>query len=193
MKIGFDFDKIFVNYPVFLPETLVNFLYKNHDGKLSYRIPGRLEQRIRIFTHNPTFRQPIKKNMKVLENLASDPNQELYLISGRFGFLKQTTENWINKYSIHNLFKELHFNFDNAQPHLEKDRIIKKIGIQKFVDDDIDLLKYLAKKNPKVEFYWINKKNTHAMLPPNITVIKDLVEFQEKYLEKKIKPGVAIS
>jgi hypothetical protein len=193
MKIGFDFDKIFVNYPVFLPETLVNFLYKNHNGKLSYRIPGRLEQRIRIFTHNPTFRQPIKKNMQVLENLASDPNQELYLISGRFGFLKQTTENWINKYSIHSLFKELHFNFENEQPHLEKDRIIKKIGIQKFVDDDNDLLTYLAKKNPSVEFYWLDKKDKHLSLPTNITPIKDLVEFQSKYLDQKTKPVIPVS
>ncbi len=189
MKIGFDFDKVFVNFPPFIPTSLVHFLYKKRTRRLSYRIPGKIEQKVRILSHHPVLRKPITKNVQILQKIAKQNNHDLYLISGRFGFLKQKTEEWIIRHNMQPLFKEIHFNFKNKQPHLEKNRVIQKTKIDTFIDDDLDLLLYLAKQNPKIQFYWVKngERLPQKRLPKNITPIHDLLEFYNLYFEKKKK------
>lgn len=182
-KIGFDFDKIFANYPPLVPEFLIEYLYKKKNSELSYRFPGKLEQKIRILSHLPIFRSPIKKNVESLKKLSKNSKLELYLVSSRFSFLKQKTEIWSRKNNINKYFLKTYFNFSDMQPHIFKDRIIKRENIEKFIDDDLDLLMYLSQKNPKVEFYWLTKNKRKITNPAsNIVKIKDLEEFRQKYL-----------
>lgn len=182
MRIGFDFDKVFVDYPPFVPEKLINWLYKKHNHKLSYRIPGKLEQKIRILSHYSLLRPPIKESLRYLPELAKNNNLEIYLISSRFGFLKEKTKNWLKKYKIEKYFKGIFFNFNNKQPHLFKSQKIKELEIEKYVDDDLDLLYYLSKENTKIKFYWINKSRKKD-LPENIIQIDNLKNFKTEYLQ----------
>lgn len=180
-KIAFDFDKVFVNYPPFVPSALINYLYKKRNHNLSYRIPGKLEQKIRVLSHSSFLRLPIKKNIEVLSNMFTKDNLEIFLISSRFSFLREKTNDWNRRNNMAQYFKKMFFNFNDEQPHLFKDRIIKQENIQKFVDDDLDLLLFLAKNNPRVKFYWIGPSKTET-LPPNIAHIRDLKEFFNKYV-----------
>lgn len=178
VKIGFDFDKVFVDYPPFIPERLINKLYKKNSTDLSYRIPGKIEQKIREFSHLPLFRPPIKGNVKALGIIANNANLEIYLISSRFNFLEKRTEDWLSKYKIRSYFKKLYFNFNNEQPHIFKNKLINQLGIKIYVDDDLDILKYLLKKNPSLNLYWITK-NQKIKLPKNIHAIKTLKELND--------------
>lgn len=177
MNIGFDFDKVFIDYPFFIPAFIIDKVYKNKsNGELSYRIPKKAEQLIRLFTHRQIFRRPIKENMLFMEKLVKENNHKYYLISGRFGFLKKTTEKLIKKYGFEKMFKHLYFNFDNNQPHIFKNEIIQKLGIERYVDDDLNLLKFLAQENPRIKFFWLNKKTTKP-LGKNLFAIKNLPEM----------------
>lgn len=189
MRIGFDFDKVFVNYPPLIPSSLIDLLYKKKNHKLVYRIPGTLEQKIRILSHISLLRQPIKRNVKTLSQIVVYDSVETYLISGRFGFLKKQTENWIKKHKIDPLFKKKYFNFSNQQPHIFKNEIIQKLNIEMFIDDDLDLLLFLAQKNPNIDFFWVNGRlfEPHVTLPNNIISIKNLEEFKIKHLENNSK------
>lgn len=184
-KIGFDFDKVFVSYPPFVPGFLIDWLYKHHGFllgghhiSLSYRFPGKLEQKIRIFSHSPFFRPPIWKNITSLHTISKNSSCEMYLISSRFSFLKGRTDQWMKKNGIDKYFKEMYFNYDDKQPHEFKNEIIKKLNLQKFVDDDLDLLRFLAKKNPNIKFYWITPSKKTFSLPNNIKQILKLSEFE---------------
>ena len=54
MNIGFDFDKVFIDYPPFLPGKLFDKLYKKKDnGTLLFRIPEYPEQILRKALHLP--------------------------------------------------------------------------------------------------------------------------------------------
>lgn len=181
-KIGFDFDKVFVNYPPLIPSELIEWLYKIRNHKLTYRYPGKMEQLIRILSHYPVFRHPLKKNLENLNNIWKQQDKDIYLISSRFSFLKQRTNHWTKKYGLEKFFKKMYFNFKDDQPHVFKNKIIKKENIQKFVDDDLDLLLFLSKENPKVKFYWLSSKNPKKELPASIKIVKDLEEFKNKYL-----------
>lgn len=177
MNLGFDLDKIFINYPPIIPVIIIDWLYKRklNEG-LSYRIPGKSEQIIRIISHYHLFRSPIQKNLMFIKNLRESSNHRHFLISSRFSFLKKKTEELVIKHKLHKLFDELYFNFENKQPHLFKNNIIKKLKLQKYVDDDLSLLKYVSMNNPRTFFYWLNDK-TKGKLTKNLTAITDLSEM----------------
>lgn len=159
MNIGFDFDKIFVDYPPLVPAILIDRIYKKKsNGILLYRIPSRPEQIIRRISHHHRLRPMIKENLIVLQTISDQNNHKLYLISSRFGFLKKPTNKIVRKHELEKFFHGLHFNFNDKQPHVFKDELIKQLAIERYVDDDLPLLKFLAKENPKTLFFWLNNK-----------------------------------
>lgn len=155
IRIGFDFDKVLVNYPPLIPDQFINWIYKKRSKTLKYRFPGKLEQKIRILSHYPLFRHPIVENVSAVKRFYNK-NIPVFLISGRFGFLDKRTEHWMKLHDLKKYFQEIHFNFENNQPHIFKDSMMKKLKITHFIDDDLDLLMYLAKSNPKIKFYWVD-------------------------------------
>lgn len=163
MKIGFDFDKVFIDYPPFIPDYFFDRFYKKKaNGILLYRIPSRPEQVFRKLTHLSFMRPVIKENYAFLQDISKKDNS-LYLVSSRFGFLEQVTTRLIQKYRFDRVFDGLFFNFNNRQPHLFKNEVIKNLGLDVYVDDDLPLLRYVARHNKKTTFYWLNKKKTGPM------------------------------
>lgn len=159
MNLGFDLDKIFIDFPPFVPSKIIDWFYKekiNHE--LKYRIPSRLEQIIRVFSHHPLFRPPITSNIEYIRSLALANDNKYFLISSRFSFLEKRTSELIKRYRLNKLFNGMYFNYSNNQPHEFKSEIIKKLNLDKYVDDDLQLLEYLIDKNPKTKFFWLNKK-----------------------------------
>jgi len=194
MVIGFDFDKVFIDYPPFIPNSLVDFLYKGTSAlkrkkakkvSLHYRFPGAVEQRIRVFSHNSIFRKPIDTNINVLKKIVERKKEKTYLVSSRFSFLKLKTYMLLDKYSLNQYFDGIFFNFENKQPHIFKEQTIKKLKIDTYVDDDLDLSLHLASKLPYLKIYWVcGNKKTMTQLPNNVRPIKDLKELYN-YLFKK--------
>ncbi|HSW96264.1 MAG TPA: hypothetical protein VLF89_00405 [Candidatus Saccharimonadales bacterium] len=179
MNIGFDLDKIFINHPPYISDKLVDRLYKQKTKEnLFYRIPSKTEQLLRLATHAKTFRKPMKENIQFLEELTQKKNNRYYLVTGRFGFLKKKTEAFIIKYNFGKIFDGMYFNYDNQQPHQFKDTIIKYLHLDKYVDDDLDLLKYLSQNNSNASFFWFNKKNQEKLLT-NLFAITKLQQIYE--------------
>lgn len=177
MNLGFDFDKIFIDYPPLIPAKLIDRLYKKTVGdKLWYRIPSKPEQMLRLFTHHPLFRPPIKDNFKFIRDLSKQKQHRHYLISSRFYFLKSVTEDLIEKYQLHRLFDDMQFNFENKQPHIFKEEIIKKLKIDRYVDDDLPLLNFLAPRNKKTKFFWLNK-TMYKSIKNNLVAITHLKQM----------------
>lgn len=187
MRIGFDFDKVFINYPPMIPYFLIDFLYKGtsvfkkkitNNNSLHYRFPGLLEQRVRILSHYPIFRHPIVNNLLALQKISKDKTIKTYLISSRFSFLKKRTDIVVRKHLLDEQFDGIYFNFDNKQPHLFKEETIKKLKIDTYIDDDLQLCLYLAKKMPKIKIFWVkNGRKADLPLPKNIVPIKGLDEL----------------
>ena len=103
MRIGFDLDKIFVDYPPIIPDKIVDRLYKKKtDGKLLYRIPSKPEQIIRRLSHLSFLRPPITENISYLKRIPKKEHK-LYLISSRYDFLKQPTEKLMKKHNFNSI------------------------------------------------------------------------------------------
>ena len=184
MKIGFDLDKVFIDTPPLIPAGIINSLYKAQDnGILRYRIPSRPEQLFRKATHLPFLRQGIKHNLHILQSLAQQKHS-LYLISSRFKFLEPETEHIIQKYHLDNLFKKMYFNYENRQPHEFKNDILKQLQLDMYIDDDLSLVKYVAKHNPKTKFYWLDPGAKPISITKNITATNRLDDIFSKKEQK---------
>lgn len=177
MNIGFDLDKIFIDYPPLVPDVVIDRLYKQKtNGALLYRIPSKPEQFLRLLTHYPFFRPPIIENIKFTEKIYHKNKNRHYLISSRFSFLKKRTHALIQRYRLNKIFDEMFLNFENKQPHIFKNEVIKKLKIDRYVDDDLFLLQFLARKNQKTKFFWLNNKYTKP-LRKNLFAITKLSEI----------------
>ncbi len=177
MRIGFDLDKVLIDYPPLIPSALIDRLYKEKgDGALLYRIPSRPEQFIRLLTHYSLFRQPIVENIKFIKSLPRGNKNKYFLISSRFGFLKNRTEEIVKKHQFDKVFYGMFFNFGNQQPHLFKDEVVKKLKLNRYVDDDLSLLKFLSQNNPKIKFFWLNKR-INQPLEKNLRAITHLFKI----------------
>jgi hypothetical protein len=179
MRIGFDLDKIFINTPPFFPLYIINKFYKARDnGVLLYRIPSRAEQLLlRKPSHFPFLRPPIKQNISFIRELAKDKNNHLYLISSRFKFLEPETEKLVKRYKLDTIFDKLYFNYENKQPHEFKNDVLKKLNLDIFVDDDLSLVRYVAKDNPKTKFFWLDDRAKPAKLENNISAITEIKQI----------------
>lgn len=174
MNIGFDLDGVFINTPPFIPRWVIDKFYKEKDnGELIYRIPGHFEKYIRRASHVPLLRPQIQENVNFLKDLSKNKDYTLFLISSRFDFLAKATKRISEKYDFATIFKQTVFNIQNLQPHLFKEAMIEKLKIERFVDDDLSLLKYLAKNNTKTKFYWFNN-SLEKKLGENIFAIKNI-------------------
>lgn len=149
IRIAFDLDGVIIDKPPLISKKLLEWLFRGgkRDG-LHYRFPhSKLEQRIRKISHFYLFRPPIKKNIEFIRQLAKDKKYELYIISGRYSFLKKETKIWLEKRKIKDLFEGIFLNLKDEQPHLFKEKILKQIKPEVFVDDDSLLADYLVEKN----------------------------------------------
>ncbi len=177
MNIGFDLDKVFIDTPPFIPKSIIDRLYKKRDnGVLLYRIPGKPEQIIRALTHIPLLRRPMRENLEFLQRFPKDKNK-LYLISSRFKFLEGQTQRIIKKHNFDHIFDAMFFNFSNEQPHVFKNRIIRNLKLDYYIDDDLSLLNYAAKNNPATKFFWLNGIKAKQAVEKNITKISKLSEI----------------
>jgi hypothetical protein len=84
------------------------------------------QQKVRVISHHHLLRPPIKVNIEALKKISSDKKNKTYLVSSRFGFLKGRTEAILKRYKLKDYFSGAYFNYKNEQPHIFKERIIKK-------------------------------------------------------------------
>ncbi len=186
MLIGFDLDKVFIDTPPLVPTSIIQKLYKKKsNGTLLYRIPSKPEQIFRRITHISPLRPPIHKNLETLKKISKEKNT-LYLISSRYSFLKQPTNNLIKKHKLDTIFETLYFNYNDEQPHVFKNTVLKKLHLDMYIDDDLSLLQYVAKDNPKTSFYWLKTDaqkdylKLHPVLRANVIPINNLTELFAK-------------
>ncbi|OGM27689.1 hypothetical protein A3D00_00335 [Candidatus Woesebacteria bacterium RIFCSPHIGHO2_02_FULL_38_9] len=163
IRIGFDLDGVFIDKPPLIPGKVIEWLYRSHSNRqLSYRYPKtRLERLIRRISHYYKFRPPIKQNLDFIKKLSKDEGYELYVISGRYAFLEKRTQIWFKINGLDRTFREVNINLKNEQPHVFKEKMLKKLKPDIYFEDDELIAKYLARKLAKrgLKIYHIKFKS----------------------------------
>jgi len=159
IKIGVDLDGVIVGKPIFIPKSFIEWLVKNHHSRLlNYRFPkSRIEKWIRQKSHHWTLRPPMRKNFIVVKSLANQKNMQIFIISGRYSFLEGKTKEWFKRNGFVCTPERIFLNVNDEQPHYFKEKIIKKLDLDYFFDDDPKIIQYLKVKIKNTVFVRINK------------------------------------
>ena len=163
-KIAFDLDGVIVDKPPLIPKALLERLFKGGGGKkLHYHFPhSLLGQFIRKLSHFYIFRPPIKNNISFIKEIAKNGQYELYVVSGRYSFLEKETKKWLEKRKLKGLFKKIYLNKEDEQPHIFKEKILKRIEPDIFIDDDEEIVDYLCQKIKGPRIYCFTSKEITA-------------------------------
>jgi len=162
-KVGFDLDGVVIDKPYFVPVFLMDLLVRGRkDQKLVYRYPNTAVERIiRILSHHPLLRCPIEKNITLIKELYKSRKYKLYVVSSRYSFLQKRTKEWFEYYKMRKFFERIYINTENEQPHLYKEKMINKLMLKVFIDDDKPLLNYLKGKVKNVDLIYVSDQHNH--------------------------------
>lgn len=148
IRVGLDLDGVIINKPPAIPKRVIEWLIRSHTNhQKKYRFPKtKLEQWVRIKSHHWKLRQPLNQNLRAVQNLAESKKYNIYFVSSRFSFLKAQTKNWFKYYFPNFDYKKVFLNRENKQPHLFKEKMIKKLKLDYYFEDDPLTIRYLRGK-----------------------------------------------
>lgn len=162
IRIGFDFDGVIAYNPfriIRFPIALFKKVFL-HKKTLKFYYPGsELEKKLWILAHESSYFPA--KGFSKLRRLIEDGKIEAYIVTGRYSFLEKSLKRWLRRYKAENLFKEYYINKKDEQSHLFKEKMIKKLDLDYFVEDNLDIVNHLSSRSSvlgskfKTEVHWI--------------------------------------
>lgn len=186
LKVGFDLDGVILYNPIRIFRPIASFLKpfffkkKKNSNKSFYFPHSRLEKILWRILHKTSFAPA--KGLGLIKQLSNDNKIETYIITGRYKFLEKDFVKWLKVIKAKTFVKKSVFNIENKQPHIFKEEMIKKLGLDIFVEDNWGIVKYLSKRPLKTKILWINNifdkgidyKHKFASLKKTVEYIKSL-------------------
>ncbi len=158
LKVGFDLDGVVLYNPTRIIRPLVAFFKKTFLKKTEtkfYYPKTKVEKVFWSLLHRSSlFPAP---GLEDLKRLVAEGKVKAYLISSRYNFLGGDFDKWAEKIKAKGYFEGCFYNKNNEQPHLFKEKIIKKLDLDIFVEDNWDIVKYLNSRldNKQTKIFWI--------------------------------------
>lgn len=172
LKVGFDFDGVVAYNPLRIFRQPVasfkNIFFKKKET--SFFVPKTSWQKwIWTILHETSVFPSY--GIEKLKEMVQNGEIEAYIVTGRYSFLEESFYRWLKKHGLEKTFKGYYLNKANEQPHLFKERMLKKLGLDIFVEDNWDIVQHLSSKN-KIRIHWIYNlldhfkkyENKHASL-----------------------------
>lgn len=155
LKVGFDLDGVLLYNPARIARPIIVFLKKLiiPKEKNKFHLPKTgLQKFIWLLLHKTSF--IVAPGYSEIKNLVIQKKIKVYIISARYEALKTDFNYWLNKLDAKKYFSSCHYNNNDEQPHLFKEKTIKQLDLDIFVEDNWDIVNHLAKKS-KTKVFWI--------------------------------------
>ncbi len=187
LKVGFDMDGVLLYNPARIVRPLISAFKKKKIGfkrdELEFFVPKPgFQQVMWDFVHKSScFIAPgFNEIMKLRDEGLIEP----YLITARFAHLEKDFNRWMKKMNADTVFVEHIMNHQDEQPHLFKEKMIKKLKLDYFVEDNWDIVGHLDKVCSETKIYWITNildkgyeyPNKFLSLKSSIESIKRIAE-----------------
>ncbi|MFA6533443.1 MAG: hypothetical protein WCT22_05655 [Patescibacteria group bacterium] len=159
LKVGFDLDGVILYNPIKFIRPIAKllkpfksfFLKQNLD---SFYFPkSKFEQFLFRLLHKTSFKPD--NAIADIKKLVMDKKIKAYIVTGRYSFLKTDYENWLKKINAKEIFEKCYQNNNNLQPNEFKKKMIKKLNLDIYVEDNWDIVEKLKVKNEKLRILWI--------------------------------------
>lgn len=161
LRVGFDLDGVLLYNPARIIRPIVAVIKNNFikNRRKKFIIPQTpLEKFIWSILHLSSMF--IAPGLKDIHKLVKEGKIEAYIITARYSFLKYDFEHWKKKLGTEEYFKACYQNEQDEQPHLFKERMIRELDLDVFVEDNWDIVEHLDKKAKEDKkhqrrIYWV--------------------------------------
>ena len=181
LKIGFDLDGVLLYNPARIFRPIIYFIKKyilKRKTDQFYYPRNKLEQFIWLLLHKSSlFPSP---GIEEIKKLIKKNKIKVYVVSARYESLKEDFLFWKKKIDPKNIFSGWYYNEKNDQPHLYKEKMIKKLKLDIFVEDNWDIVKHL-KSIKKTKIFWIyNLLDRRIKYRYKFKNLKEVIHFIKK-------------
>ena len=157
LRIGFDLDGVLLYNParIFRPITLAlkTILPKKTNGIIHFYYPKSPPEELlwKIVHWSSIF---AAKGISDIEDLVKKGAIETYIISSRYNCLQSDFNCWLKKLNAHTYFKGTYHNTKDLQPHVFKEKKIKELQLDYFVEDNWNIVQHVNKTS-QTKVIWI--------------------------------------
>ena len=156
IRIGLDVDGVLLYNPARVVRPLVSGLKKltSKSKKTKFYIPHSPAGQAlwRAFHKSSLWIAPGFWRLAEYETVGK---VEIYLITGRYSFLKDDLLFALDKYNVRQYVKKVIHNAHDEQPYLFKERVIRELRLDLYIEDNWDVVKHIAPAVPDTRIYWI--------------------------------------
>lgn len=194
LRVGFDLDGVLLYNPARIVRPIISLMKKKKvlidREELEFYVPKPgVGQFFWELLHKSSVW--VAPGFEQIKQLKDQKLIEPYLITGRFGHLKQDYLKWKQKMRADQLFLNCYMNDRDEQPHLFKERMIKELKLDIFIEDNWDIVQYLDQtfsqkqdNQDLVKIIWLSnildfKINYHAKAN-NLKQALSLINFRRE-------------
>lgn len=148
LRVGFDLDGVILYNPIRVLRVFAKKILKPlkssflHQKKEAFYQPkSRLEKFLWRVVHYTSFK--VNRGYGEIKKLSKNKNIKMYVVTGRYGFLKDDYEEWLKKIDAKHVFEKCYINDKNIQPNDFKEQMIKKLKLDIYVEDNWDIIEKL--------------------------------------------------
>lgn len=156
IRVGIDFDGVLAYNPFRIIRAPVTWFKQKILGekKTHFYIPKTAWEKFiwKILHESSIF--PAKGG-ELLKEMAEREDIEFYLVTSRYHFLQNKLYQWLKRWGFTKVFSEIYSNQKDEQPHLFKERMIRELKLDYFVEDNWDVVKNLQNAS-KTKVFWIS-------------------------------------
>lgn len=178
LRVGFDMDGVLLYNPGRIVRPFVSCVKQAflHKKKLTFYYPKTNPEKLfwGLAHKSSIFNAP---GLHEITKLVKEGKIEAYLITARYNFLGSTVQQWVKKNKLEKTFASVFYNSKDEQPHEFKERMIKKLHLDVYVEDNFDVVNHLAQTTP-AEILWIyNIFDKKTAFPKKFPHLKHAVEY----------------
>lgn len=171
LKVGFDFDGVILYNPARVLRPFLGYLRgkKKKNGKTSlyfYHPKSKIQRLFWLLAHQTSlFPSP---GLDEVRDMVASRSIEAYIITGRSSFLQADFDRRLRSIKADKFIKQACLSEKDEQPHKYKARMIAKLKLDCYVEDNWNIAQYLS-QNTQARIFWI----TNAA--------DDHIEYGDKY------------
>lgn len=161
LRVGFDLDGVILYNPVRVLRLLavgIKKVFVKNKAKKFFVPTNSLDRAIWGFLHKTSFRK--NKGLGDIGDLVKNKQIEAYLITGRYSFLEKDLNKWLAKLKTDIEFTDTFFNKNDEQPNVFKQKMIEKLELHAFVEDNWDIVQHLSShlesKALQCKIFWLS-------------------------------------
>jgi len=151
IKVGFDLDGVLFFNPLRFVRGPLDLIKKG--GTLQYIPKTRIEQWLWRIIHMSSFTPAT--GWQEIRRLSKLGLIEPYVITARFKCLQKDFERSMEIVDAPDYFTGCYQNLRDEQPHLYKERMIKELGIEYYVEDNWNIVEHLS-ATTSAEILWVS-------------------------------------